>query len=121
MIGSLNTCNDLGGMRCLRGRIVVACAACCLITANAGCVAPIVVAGVAVPAVVVTEVAPRAVNGKGLAEDGVDLATGEDCRVIEGTFRKDRKICETRDSPATKKDFKALSGIGDDEPTSKAY
>jgi hypothetical protein len=104
----LNKCK-LYGMRCLRDRIVVACAIGCLITANAGC------------ALVVTEVVPRAVNGKGLVEDGVDMATGEDCRVIEGTFRKDRQICETRDSPATKKDFKGLSGIGDDEPASKAH
>ena len=111
MISSLNKCDDLGSTRCLRDRAVIACALCCLIIANVGCVAPVVVAGVSVPAVVVTEVAPRAVNGKGLAEDGVDVVTGEDCRVIEGTIHKDRKICETRGSPATEKDFKGLSGI----------
>jgi hypothetical protein len=60
---------------------------------------------------------PRAVNGKGLVEDGVDLATGEDCRVIEGVIRKDRHVCEPRNSPETKKDFKGLSGaFADDEP-----
>ena len=57
---------------------------------------------------VVTEVAPRAVNGKGLAEDGADAVTGKDCRVIEGTVNQDRKVCETRGSPATKKDFKGF-------------
>ena len=60
---------------------------------------------------VTTEVLPRAVNGKGLVEDGVDLATGKDCRLIEGSVRNDRKICETRGSPTTKKDFKGLSGL----------
>ncbi len=58
----------------------------------------------------VTEVAPRAVNGKGLAEDGADAVTGKDCRVIEGTVRKDRKLCEARGSPATHHDFKGLIG-----------
>ena len=62
---------------------------------------------------VVTEVAPRAVNGKGLAEDGADAVTGKDCRVIEGTVNKDRKVCETRGSTATDKDFKGLMGHPD--------
>ena len=64
--------------------------------------------GCAAPLVVYTEVLPRAVNGKGLAEDGVDMATGKDCRVIDGMVRKDRKICEARGSPQTDKDFKGL-------------
>lgn len=58
-----------------------------------------------------TEVIPRAINGKGLVEDGVDLATGKNCRLIEGTVRSDRKVCETKNSPATRKDFKGLSGF----------
>jgi hypothetical protein len=61
-----------------------------------------------------TEVLPRAVNGKGLVEDGVDVVTGKDCRLIEGTVRKDRQTCEPRGSPATQKDFKGLSGLSDD-------
>ena len=65
---------------------------------------------------VATEVAPRAVNGKGLAEDGADAVTGKDCRVIEGTVNKDRKVCETRGSPATHKDFKGLMGRADKQP-----
>jgi len=87
--------------------IVMACAACSLMTALSGCAATLI-AGV--PDIVVTEVVPRAYNGKGLAEDGADMATGKDCRVIEGTVRKDRKICEDPDSPETKKDFKGLAG-----------
>jgi len=61
----------------------------------------------------VTEVAPRAVNGKGLAEDAADAVTGKDCRAIEGTTRNDRKLCEEPGSPATKKDFKGLMGHPD--------
>jgi hypothetical protein len=56
---------------------------------------------------------PRAVNGKGLAEDGADAVTGKDCRIIEGTVRKDRKLCENRGSPATHKDFKGAMGLAD--------
>jgi hypothetical protein len=74
----------------------------------AGCAAPLVLG---VPAVFVTEVAPRAVNGKGLAEDGVDMATGKDCRMIESAVRKDRKFCETRGSAPTQKDFKGFSSL----------
>jgi len=88
-------------------RILSACAACSLMITLTGCAATLV-AGV--PTVVLTEVAPRAVNGKGLAEDVADEVTDKDCRVIEGTVRKDRKICETPDSPETKKDFKGLAG-----------
>lgn len=62
-----------------------------------------------------TEVLPRAINGKGLVEDGVDVVTGKDCRVIEGTIRKDRQTCEPRGSSATKKDFKGLSGLVGDQ------
>lgn len=72
-----------------------------------GCVAPLI-AGI--PNVVATEVLPRAVNGKGLAEDAVDLATNKDCRLIEGAVRKNRKYCEPKGSSQTRKDFKGLSG-----------
>lgn len=77
-----------------------------------GC-AGIVVLGI--PATfVTTEVVPRAVNGKGLIEDGVDVVTGKDCRAIEGAIRSDRQTCEPRGSAATKKDFKGLSGLAGD-------
>ena len=68
-----------------------------------------------------TEVVPRAVNGKGLVEDGVDVVTGKDCRVIEGTLRDDRKVCEKRGSVATKKDFKGLSGQFPDDGKDAAH
>jgi hypothetical protein len=84
------------------------CAAGLVLLGLAGCVEPAFF--------VATEVAPRAVNGKGLAEDGADAVSGKDCRVIEGTVNKDRKVCETRGSPATHKDFKGLMGQAHAQP-----
>jgi hypothetical protein len=81
------------------------CAAGLMLLCLAGCIEPAFF--------VATEVAPRAVNGKGLAEDGADAVTGKDCRLVEGTVHKDRKLCETRGSPATDKDFKGLMGHAD--------
>jgi hypothetical protein len=69
----------------------------------------LILSGCASPALfVATEIAPRAVNGKGLAEDGADVVTGKDCRIIEGTINRERKICEKKGSNATKKDFKGF-------------
>ena len=78
------------------------CAACL-----SGCVA-------APASIILTEVVPRAINGKGLPEDAADLVTGKDCRVIEAALRRDRQICEPRGSPEARKDFKGLSGLSDD-------
>jgi hypothetical protein len=68
---------------------------------------------------IVTWVVPHAINGKGLPEDAADLVTGKDCRVIESIVRKDRKTCETRDSPETRKDFKGLAGLLEDRTQSR--
>ena len=92
--------------------ILLAWATCFLMGILPGCAATLV-AGV--PDIILTEGLPRVANGKGLVEDGVDLATDKDCRVIEGVARKDRKFCETRDSPETAKDFKGLSGLADNQ------
>ena len=93
--------------RVVRYRTPPAFIVCLLIFPLLGCVAPLVPG---VSNLVLTEVAPRAINGKGLAEDGADAVTGKDCRLVEGLSRKDRKICETRNSRATRKDFKGLAG-----------
>jgi hypothetical protein len=71
------------------------------------------------PSFIVTWVVPHVINGKGLEEDAADLVTGRDCRVIEGIVRKDRKTCETRGSPETRKDFKGLAGLLDDRTPSR--
>ena len=49
-------------------------------------------------------------TGKSLSEQGLDLATGKDCRVVEAALRDDRQFCEVRGSDATKSDFKGLIG-----------
>jgi len=97
----------------MRQEIAAACLACLFAGPIGGC-AGIVVAGIPVD-FATTEVLPRAVNGKGLLEDGADAVTGKDRRVIDGAVRDSRKICETRGSPATKKDFKGAVGLFSDD------
>ena len=71
------------------------------------------------PSFIVTWVVPHVINGKGLEEDAADLVTGKDCRLIESIVRKDRKTCETRDSPETRKDFRGLARLLDDRTQSR--
>lgn len=54
------------------------------------------------------------VSGKGLGEHALDVATGQDCRILDAIFRENRAICEPRDSQATKDDFKGLIALIDD-------
>ena len=54
-------------------------------------------------------------------DPGADLATGKNCRLIEGVVRDDRKVCETQNSPATKKDFKGLSGLATPDDDVKSH
>lgn len=51
------------------------------------------------------------ITGKGLGEHAMDMATGKDCRIIEGAFRADRDICEEKNSVATEDDFKGLVAL----------
>ncbi|MEQ1889825.1 MAG: hypothetical protein ABL951_11705 [Alphaproteobacteria bacterium] len=55
-------------------------------------------------------------NGKGAGEVALDLATGKDCRMMEGVFRKDRVFCEQRGSAATNEDFKGVVALLLDKP-----
>jgi hypothetical protein len=55
-----------------------------------------------------------AATGKGLGEHAMDVATGDDCRVLEGLARDDRKICERDDSPPTANDWKGLASLAGD-------
>jgi hypothetical protein len=84
-------------------------AVCLLAFMLSGCAAPLAAPSIA--QFVVTTVAPVAITGKGLTENGADIVTGKDCRFLEGALRKERKICEERGSPETEKDFKGLSSI----------
>ncbi len=53
------------------------------------------------------------ITGKGLGEHALDFVTGQDCRILEAVFRKDRAVCEPKDSIATKDDFKGLVALLD--------
>jgi len=55
-----------------------------------------------------------AATGKGLGEHAMDVATGRDCRVVEGLAREDRTICERENSPALEDDWKGLASLADD-------
>ncbi len=53
------------------------------------------------------------ITGKGLGEHALDIVTGQDCRILEAVFRKDRAICEPKNSIATEDDFKGLVALLD--------
>lgn len=53
------------------------------------------------------------ITGKGLGEHALDVVTGQDCRILEAVFRKDRAVCEPNESIATKEDFKGLIALLD--------
>jgi len=54
------------------------------------------------------------VSGKGLGEHALDVATGQDCRILDAIFRKNRALCEPKNSVATEGDFKGLVALLDD-------
>ncbi len=53
------------------------------------------------------------VSGKGFGEHALDIVTGQDCRILDAIFRKDRAICEPKGSVATNDDFKGLIALLD--------
>ncbi len=55
-------------------------------------------------------------SGKGLGDHALDLATGYDCRVLEGSLSKDRHICEKPGSPRTASDFQGISELASARP-----
>lgn len=86
----------------------------CMLTG--GCAVPIIgpltlthLSSIATAATMTTE-------GKGAGEVALDLATGKDCRMMEGFFRNDREICEQRGSTATQHDFKGVIALLTNDP-----
>jgi hypothetical protein len=75
-----------------------------------GCGLP-VVAGLTVTELATAgSLASTAATGKGFGEYAMDAATGRDCRIFEGIFRKDRHVCERKSSPALEDDWKGFFG-----------
>lgn len=59
----------------------------------------------------IATVTTMTVQGKGVGEVALDVATGKDCRVMEGLVRRSRSICEVPDSAATNDDFKGVLAL----------
>ncbi len=66
-------------------------------------------------------VTSAATTGRGLQDHALSAVTGQDCRLVEGIFRENRRICEEPGSPATEDDFRGivamLTGANEDEPS----
>jgi hypothetical protein len=75
-----------------------------------GCAAPFA-AGVGLGEIVsIASLTGTVAFNKGATDLALDMVTGEDCRVVEGMVREDRKICEELGSDATERDFKGVVG-----------
>lgn len=82
----------------------------------AGCAAPIIGPLTLSHLSTIASATTMTVEGKGAAEVALDLATGKDCRMMEGAMRKDRAICEKQGSPATEEDFKGVIALLTNKP-----
>ena len=76
-----------------------------------GCATPVLGALTLNHIMTTASVVTTAAFGKGVGDLALDVATGQDCRMLESTFRNDRELCEDRDSPTTRRDFKGLSSV----------
>ena len=76
-----------------------------------GCSIPVVGALTFNHLMTATSALTTAMTGKGMGDIALDKMTGLDCRMIEGTLRSDRKLCEANGSPATARDFKGFSSV----------
>lgn len=75
-----------------------------------GCAAPFA-AGVGISEIIsIASLTGTVAFNKGATDLALDVVTGEDCRVVEGMVREDRKICESIGSDATERDFKGVVG-----------
>jgi len=75
-----------------------------------GCAAPFA-AGVGISEFIsIASLTGTVAFNKGATDLALDFVTGDDCRVMEGVVREDRKICESIGSDATEKDFKGVVG-----------
>lgn len=98
-------------------RVTVFLAPLMLILLN-GCAAPIVGPLTLSHLSSIASAFSMTVKGKGAGEVALDLATGKDCRLVEGMIRDSRAICEQPGSVATAGDFKGVIALLKDEPPS---
>jgi len=102
------------GMTIKRNRIIRKLALCGVIClAVTGC-AETIIAGLTIADLLTAgSITSSILTGKGLGEHALDAVTGQDCRILDAIFRKERAICEPKDSVATKGDFKGLVALLD--------
>ena len=81
-----------------------------------GCAAPLIGPLTLTHLSTIATATTMTVEGKGAGEVALDLATGKDCRMIEGALREDRAFCEQRGSPATHEDFKGVIARKSSQP-----
>lgn len=81
-----------------------------------GCAAPIIGSLTLSHLSTIASATTMTTKGKGAAEVALDVATGKDCRMMEGVMRKDRGICEENGSAATDEDFKGVIAFFADKP-----
>ena len=101
-------------MKIKRNRIIRKFALCGVIClAVSGC-AETIIAGLTIADLLTAgSITSSILTGKGLGEHALDAVTGQDCRILDAIFRKERAICEPKNSIATKGDFKGLVALLD--------
>lgn len=82
-----------------------------MIFALSGCAAPLVGALTVDQMFSAFSLASSVVTGKSFGEHAMDVATGDDCRLLESVVRTERKFCEPIGSPQTADDFKGIRTI----------
>jgi hypothetical protein len=102
--------NAAGGQMRTRS---IACLA--ILTLCTGCAAGAV--GIAANIVAGASMASLAISGKGLGDQAVSVATGKDCRLLEGMVRSDRGICENYPAVATAEERPAAAEAQADATT----
>ncbi len=89
-------------------------ALCAVLTFSLSGCAGVVIAGLTLSELLTAgSIGSALITGKGLGEHALDAVTGQDCRILEAVFRKDRAICEPKNSPETDEDFKGLVALLD--------
>lgn len=92
----------------MKGAIARICAMIAVGLALSGCAAPIIGALTFGQLTTIAGLVSTATTGKGLSDHALSLITGKDCNLTEAILRKARKLCEEKDSVATKDDFKGV-------------
>src|ERR1051326_6532794 len=103
----------------MKGAIARICAVVAVGLVLSGCAAPIIGSLTLSQLSMIAGLVSTASTRKGLSDHALSLITGKDCNLTEAILHKARKLCEEKDSVATKDDFKGVFvafGGKDSEP-----